>query len=107
MHNIQCSVVNCSYNRNSECNAHTIQVGGKGAEECKETCCGTFLNSASYSNLAQYTDGRETVEAIMCRVDTCRHYENEHCRLDSIKVGCLERADVYTETECESFERNN
>lgn len=105
MHNIQCSVVSCSYNKDQSCNAHTIQIGGKGAQVCNETCCGTYLNCANYSNLAQYTDNRATVEAILCRVDTCKYYGNEHCKLDSIQVGCSERVDVYTETECDSFEK--
>ena len=105
MPNISCSVESCSYNKNHECNARVIQVGGKGAEECKQTCCGTYLNCANYSNLAQYTDNRETVEAILCRVDTCVHYGDDHCMLDSIEVGCSERVDVYTETECDSFEK--
>ena len=105
MPSISCSVVSCSYNQGQRCNANVIQVGGKGAQTCQQTCCGTYLDSANYSNLAQYTNNRETVEAILCRADTCVYYENEHCKLDSIQVGCSERVNIYTETECQSFEK--
>ena len=105
MHSIRCSVESCSYNKYQECNARVIQVGGKGAQECKQTCCGTYLNCGVYSNLAEYTEARDNVEAILCRVDTCVHYGNDHCTLDCIQVGCGERVDIYTETECQSFER--
>ncbi|MBE6022207.1 MAG: DUF1540 domain-containing protein [Cellulosilyticum sp.] len=105
MPSISCNVVSCSYNQDKSCNARVIQVGGKGAQESSQTCCGTFLDSANYSNLAQYTDNRETVEAILCRVDTCVYYRDDHCKLDHIQVGCSERVDVYTETECDSFQK--
>lgn len=105
MHTISCSVETCSYNKDHECNARVIQVGGKGAQECSQTCCGTYLNCGVYSNLAQYTEARETVEEILCRVDTCVHYNQDHCKLESIQVGAGERVDIYTETECQSFEK--
>ncbi|MBQ1274267.1 MAG: DUF1540 domain-containing protein [Cellulosilyticum sp.] len=105
MPSISCSVVSCSYNKDHSCNAHVIQVGGKGACECSQTCCGTYLDCANYSDLAQYTDNRETVEAILCRVDTCAYYGNDRCMLDSIQIGATERVNVYTETECQSFEK--
>ena len=104
MPKINCGVQSCSYNQNNDCNAGIIQVGGKGAQACEQTCCGTYLNSASYSNLAQYTCNRGDVKEILCRVDTCVHYQNEQCKLERINVGCLEGVDVYTETECQSFE---
>ena len=105
MPKINCSVESCSYNQEHECHAHVIQVGGKGAQDYKQTCCGTYLNCASYSNLAQYTSNRGEVEEILCRVDTCAYYGNDHCTLQGINVGCSECVDVYTETECQSFER--
>lgn len=104
MPSICCNVESCSYNKNRECNAHVIQIGGKGAKECEQTCCGTYLNCASYSNLAEYTQNRETVETILCRVDTCKYYGNDRCMLDRIQVGSSEKVDVYTETVCQSFE---
>lgn len=105
MPSISCSVVSCSYNKDHECNAHAVQIGGKGACDYKQTCCGTYLNSASYSNLAQYTENREDVETILCRVDTCAYYGDDHCTLDRIEVGSSERVDIYTETECQSFQK--
>lgn len=105
MPKISCGVVSCSYNQSQECNANVIQIGGKGANECQQTCCGTFLNSDSYSNLAQYTSNRGGVEKILCRVDTCVYNGDNQCTLSEINVGSAERVDVYSETECQSFQK--
>lgn len=105
MPKISCSVESCSYNGEHQCNAHVIQVGGKGAQSCQNTCCGTYMNRAGYSNLAQYTSNRGEVEEILCRVDTCAYYGDNHCTLSGINMGSSEKVDIYTETQCESFEK--
>lgn len=102
---VKCNVENCSYNENCSCHAPSIQVGGKGACQCGETCCGTYMNQSAYSNIAQFTNNRSDVQNIMCRVDTCVHYDNEHCTLNTIQVGSSEPVDTYSETECDSFEQ--
>lgn len=105
MPKINCSVETCSYNQNHYCCASIVNVGGKGAVTTEATCCGSFLNKLGYSNLAQYTNERGEPDAILCRVDTCAYHRNEHCTLQEIEVGCLKEAEIYTETDCLSFER--
>lgn len=102
---VNCNVNTCSYNENCSCHAPNIQVGGKGACDCGDTCCGTYMNQAAYSNVAQYTNNRSDNQIILCRVDTCTHYSDERCTLSTIQIGSPEKADTYSETECDSFEQ--
>ncbi|WP_054740041.1 DUF1540 domain-containing protein [Cellulosilyticum ruminicola] len=105
MPRINCSVENCSYNQQKDCCANIVNIGGKGAQDKCDTCCGTFLNRLGYSNLAQYTENRGDIDAILCRVDTCEYHANEHCTLNQIQVGGAEEVDIYTETDCLSFKK--
>lgn len=105
MPTINCSVETCSYNKEHICCASVVNVGGKGSRTTEGTCCGTFLNRLGYSNLAEYTEERGSTDAILCRVETCAYHKNEHCTLDEIEVGSLKEAEVYTETDCLSFEK--
>lgn len=47
---------------------------------------------------------QNTNSSIRCSVDTCRHYSQDHCTLDQIKVGTKGmRAKEAAGTECDSF----
>lgn len=103
MPKINCTVDTCSYNKSNVCRASIINVGGKGATSDCSTCCGTFLNRLGYSNLAQFTDNRGDTDAILCQVDTCVYNKAQHCGLQEINVGSQSEAEVYTQTDCNSF----
>ena len=106
MPKIHCGVDTCSYNQDKVCCASIINVGGKGSTDNQSTCCGSFLNRLGYSNLAQYTENRGDTDAILCKVDTCIHNSSEHCSLNELQIGpSKEAAEIYTETDCLSFER--
>lgn len=105
MPKINCSVDTCSYNQDHYCCASVVNIGGKGSTTTEATCCGSFLNRLGYSNLAQYTDRRGDLDAILCKVDTCAYHRDEHCTLNEIEVGSLTEAQIYTETDCLSYER--
>ncbi|ADZ82359.1 DUF1540 domain-containing protein [Cellulosilyticum lentocellum] len=106
MPKIHCGVDTCSYNQDKVCRASIINVGGKGSTDNESTCCGSFLNRLGYSNLAQYTENRGDTDAILCKVDTCIHNSSEHCSLNELQIGpSKEEAEIYTETDCLSFER--
>lgn len=105
MPKIRCSVDTCSYNQNQCCCASVVNIGGKSAQANECTCCGSFLNKLGYSNLAQYTDIRGDLDAILCKVDTCIYHQGEHCTLDEIQIGSNKEAQIYTETDCLSFKK--
>ena len=104
MTTINCSVTNCSHNSNEICYANRINIAGKGAKEHVDTCCGSFLDEKLYSNLTNNTNTEGKCDALVCNVDTCKHYSNNLCMLDTICVsgdGCTK---VYNETRCDSFD---
>lgn len=40
---IKCAAVDCKYNRNKKCDAPAVDIGGCGADDCKQTLCRTFV----------------------------------------------------------------
>jgi hypothetical protein len=82
-----------------------VNIGGKGATSECDTCCGSYLNSTVYSNLAQYTSMRGEADTITCSANTCRYNSGGNCTLNGINVGSSTNAKYYTETECLSFEQ--
>ena len=42
MTNLECTVTNCLHNCDCRCCKQTIVVDGQGAQDKKETCCGSF-----------------------------------------------------------------
>lgn len=105
MGKVSCSVESCSYNKSRVCYAGTIKIGGQGAGEEDGTCCGSFLNQKSYSNLSDYTSMRGATDVINCVVGTCAYNSEEKCTLSSIQVGGGREIQLYSETECQSFEK--
>lgn len=103
MSKINCSVTNCSHNNETTCYANVINVGGKNAFDSRDTCCGSFLDSASYGHLtSNVNQGGSECIAITCNVSTCTYNTNSVCLADSIQVGG-ERVNLYTETSCTTF----
>lgn len=102
---ISCSVSSCANNKSGTCYAAGLNIGGKGATSECETCCGSYLNSAVYSNLANFTSMRGEANYILCSANTCKHNSGGACSLNSIEVGSATNTKYYTETECMSFEQ--
>lgn len=108
MPRINCSVENCSYNHNKFCCASVVNINGGGANITESTCCSTFLDRMGYSNLQDHSrEGTVEVDAILCQVDTCMYYRANHCILEEIEVSSLDKPEVYTQTDCLSFERKS
>lgn len=108
MSKVNCNVSNCSYNKEKTCTADCIKIGGQSAETHESTCCGSFLNSSTYSNFADYSSMRSGDQVdILCNVMTCKYYGDGQCSLDEIDVGGTSRAQIYTETDCASFDKES
>ena len=105
MGKVSCSVESCSYNQSRVCYAGTIKIGGQGASEEDGTCCGSFLNQRSYSNLSDYTSMRGATDEINCTVGNCRYNSEKKCSLSSIDVGGDRETQLYSETMCQSFDK--
>ena len=105
MARVNCGVSSCSYNKEGICYADTVNIGGKGATHRESTCCGSFLNPQHYSNLAEFTSNRGSADKITCQVDTCSYNADQECRLSDITVGGIREATMYTETMCQSYNK--
>lgn len=103
MPKISCNVTNCSHNKNEVCYANRINVSGGNAENSRQTCCASFLDSSHYSTLTNNTNdyGNECT-AIVCNVHSCTFNDNENCYAGSIAVSG-NKANIYEETKCSTF----
>ena len=103
MNKIDCSVSNCSHNKEGLCYANRINIGGKSAVNDCQTCCGSFLNKLLYSDLTNNINGDGSCDCLVCHVKSCSHNENCLCSLENIQVDGA-NPEIYTETFCKSFE---
>ena len=84
MARIGCNVLNCSHNDSGVCYANRISITGKKAHTSNHTCCSSFLDQSTYSNL---TSNAGNV-----------------CSLNNIAVtSSADSANLYSETYCSSF----
>lgn len=76
-----CGVTDCSYNRQRQCHALAITVGGP--EVC--ACCDTYLHAETKGGVADMTG---SVGA--CKVEECSFNKSFECAAPDIKVGLHE-----------------
>jgi hypothetical protein len=102
MAKINCEVTNCSHNNAGECYANCIDIVGSSAKKEYDTCCGSFLNNLTYSELTNNTLSAGSCDCLKCTVETCKFHDNHLCTLDHIQVSG-QGAQYYTQTDCSSF----
>ncbi|MBP2652006.1 MAG: hypothetical protein H6Q74_2831 [Firmicutes bacterium] len=102
MAEINCDVGNCSHNQSGMCYANCVDIVGGSAEKSGDTCCSSFLNHLTYSELTNNTSGSGTAKYLNCSANTCVYNDNNLCSLDSIKVNG-NQVEYYTQTDCASF----
>lgn len=105
MNKINCDVNNCSHNKSGVCFSNRVDIGGQGATNSYDTCCGSFLDRKHYSTLTNNTNSNGSCDALICKAFTCKYNENTICTLPSINVSKVNNTAVlYSETFCDSFE---
>lgn len=105
MSQINCSVLNCSNNKNGNCYVSMLNIGGMGAVSEAGTCCASFLNSSVYSNIATIAAMTgQGPDSILCSASNCNHNSGGYCELNSISVGASNNVKYYSQTECLNFE---
>jgi len=102
MTKINCSVNSCSHNEKGSCYANCINVDGKGAKDPCDTCCGSFLDKASYSKLTNNTNSNGACDCLVCEVTTCEYNNDKLCSAETISVSG-NNVNIYTETNCSTF----
>lgn len=103
MSKINCDVNNCSHNKSGVCFSNRVDIGGMTSNSSCNTCCGSFLDKKLYSDLTNNTNCSGSCDCLVCKVTNCSHNENSLCNLSSINVSGS-NVNIYTETNCESFE---
>lgn len=77
-----CNVAECSYNKQKQCHALAITVGGP-EDVC--ACCDTFLHADKKGGVSDMTG---SVGA--CKVDQCTYNQSFECAAPNIQVGLHE-----------------
>ncbi len=98
---LDCSVVNCAYNRDNSCRKDGIQVEGQDAHVTSETCCGSFAPKGC--GCAENSAGCACKETeVRCEAAECKYNHSEKCAAEHISIAGG-HADTCRETECASF----
>lgn len=101
MTRLDCSVVNCTYNKDNSCCKDNIHVGGRDARVTDQTCCDSFQE--------RRTDGASNVNEIpskptevSCDATSCIYNHLCKCHADQIQVAGS-NACKCDQTECATF----
>ncbi|MGL5329542.1 MAG: DUF1540 domain-containing protein [Peptostreptococcaceae bacterium] len=104
MAQVGCNIMNCSHNDGGTCYANKISVNGKKARTSGHTCCSSFLDQSTYSNLTNNTNNDGPCNIVGCNVKTCTHNAGSVCALKDVAItSSVGRANLYSETYCSSF----
>lgn len=102
MTKIACGVCECSHNKSGECYANFVSIVGANARNDEDTCCSSFMDKVTYTELTNNTISGKCCDSLECCVKTCEHNEASTCNLDHIKVNGDE-VKTYSQTNCLSF----
>lgn len=99
---LDCTVINCAYNRDRSCKKENIQVEGEEAHVTSETCCGSFEPKGC--GCASNVDAEPAKETnVCCKAEECVFNHSQKCDAEHISIAGG-HADRAKETECASFE---
>lgn len=103
MTNLDCTVINCAYNKDRSCSRNDISVEGNNAILPSETSCGSFKPKTSDKvDNSCHCVKKET--DVSCEAVECKYNASYKCSAKHIGIAGG-HADNSSETECSSFER--
>lgn len=102
MAKIACGVCECSHNKSGECFANFVSIVGETAQKGEDTCCSSFMDKTTYTELTDNVISGGCCDSLECKVKTCKHNEDCCCALDHIKVNG-DDVKSYSQTNCLSF----
>lgn len=102
MTNLRCGVKTCVNNYNYCCCLPKIDVAGKTACNCGDTCCASFGEKGMYGkNSLNSAEAGEATE-IGCDAVNCIHNNCNSCTASTISVAGRKAAKCF-DTECDTF----
>lgn len=101
MPELVCSAQSCVYNNAMYCSRGDIEVGGRNATVCQDTCCESFKERQGTS--ASNSMGTPSANTdIRCEAEHCQYNQNCCCSADHVDVSGA-AACRCEETECTTF----
>ena len=101
MPELVCSAQSCVYNNAMYCSRGDIEVGGRNATVCQDTCCESFKERQGTS--ASNSMGTPSANTdIRCEAEHCQYNQNCCCSAGHVDVSGA-AACRCEETECMTF----
>lgn len=102
MTKLECTVVNCMYNRDKACCKGNVHVSGEEAKMVSETSCESFRNR----NNDQVTSSADMIPAkktdISCDATACCYNELRKCDAEKIQMSGCDACNC-EQTACSTF----
>ena len=86
MTRLDCSVVNCAYNKEDSCCKDNIHVGGKNAKVTDETCCESFREKKDGMTNSNAIPSKPT--EVACEAECCCYNHSYKCAADLSPLAC-------------------
>lgn len=104
MPNVSCNISSCAHNKYGICYATSLNISGINATNQTETTCASYLHGETYSNIANMVSDSRPVNFVSCNAINCKYNYKGSCSNDSINVINSIGNNMYSSTECASFE---
>ncbi|MBR4439897.1 MAG: DUF1540 domain-containing protein [Clostridia bacterium] len=102
MNNLRCGVKTCVNNSDYCCCLPKIDVAGKTARNCGETCCVSFGERRMHGRNSVNSFDAELATDVGCDAINCVHNENGGCTAVTVNIAGRKAMKCY-DTECDSF----
>ena len=102
MAELRCRITNCVYNKDEYCCKGDIMVGGKHADEARDTSCESFVDRKGNSYTSAMDHPSRTIH-IDCEAAKCVYNHDYKCHADAVEIEGNRSACSSGETVCGTF----
>lgn len=99
MTHIKCTAKTCAFNCETSCALGDIHIGGDDACKCCDTCCDSFTEISTTSNIAKNCCDNTFIE---CEVENCVHNSEGECCAENISISG-KHPKTHEDTQCDTF----
>ncbi len=98
---LKCGVETCTYNKEKYCCKGDILVGGKQADQSKDTCCESFREAKDDRYMSALEHPSQTI-SIDCEAVKCVYNSDYKCYAEKVMISGSQ-AGTSRETLCATF----
>ena len=102
MAELRCRISNCVYNKDEYCCKGDILVGGKHANESRDTSCESFVDRKGNTYTSAMDHPSRTIQ-IDCEAAKCIYNHDYKCHADAVEIEGNRSACSSGETVCGTF----